>query len=178
MKQLRGKALKKLWKQFERPARELCFVLNDVEDPVNVGAAFRIGDGCGVNEIILTGVSPLPTDELLGAVSRGLHRRIPWRYEKLASDALTQVREQGYLTCALEATTEAVPYHEFVYPDKVCLVVGNEYHGVTRQALEHCDAAIYIPMYGKIKSLNVHVALGVAAFHVLHCSQPEEQPEE
>ena len=52
--------------------------------------------------------------------------------------------------------------------DKVCVIVGNEYHGVTRRTLDACDHAIYLPMYGKIESLNVHVALGIAAYHILH----------
>ena len=48
MKQLRGKPLKDFLKQAEPPQRELVFVLQDVQDPVNVGSAFRIADACGV----------------------------------------------------------------------------------------------------------------------------------
>lgn len=168
MKQLKGKALKDFWRQMERPDIELAFVLQDVQDPVNVGAAFRIGDGCGVNEIVLTGTSPEPSDELLGAFSRGMHRRIAWRYEKESADAIAALQAQGYTCFALEVTDDATPYHEIEYPRKVCLVVGNEYHGVTRKTLAACDRAAYIPIYGKIESLNVHVALGVVAYHVLH----------
>jgi len=39
---------------------------------------------------------------------------------------------------------------------------------VTRRTLAVCDIAIYISMYGEIKSLNVHVALGIVAYHALH----------
>lgn len=73
MKQLRGGVLKNFWKQIKRPAVDLVFVLQDVEDPVNIGAAFRIGDACGVREIILTGLSPNPSDQSVGAISRGMH---------------------------------------------------------------------------------------------------------
>ena len=48
MKQLRGKPLKDFLKQASRPDRELIFILQDVEDPVNVGSAFRIADAAGV----------------------------------------------------------------------------------------------------------------------------------
>ncbi|MBV7329738.1 tRNA methyltransferase [Chloroflexi bacterium TSY] len=168
MKQLRGKALKDFWRQMLQPEHELIFILQDVEDPANVGAAFRIGDACRVQEIILTGQSPEPTDERLGAFSRGMHRRIPWRYEKYASDAIEQLKSQHYVSYALEVTSQTEPYHEVNYTHKSCLVVGNEYHGVTRRTLAMCDMAVYIPMYGKIPSLNVHVALGVVAFHILH----------
>ena len=60
MKQLRGKPLKDFLKGAERPARELIFILQDVEDPVNVGSAFRIADAAGVRQLILTGISARP----------------------------------------------------------------------------------------------------------------------
>lgn len=168
MKQLRAKALKDFLKRAQSHNKNLIFLLQDVQDPVNVGAAFRIGDACGVNEIILTGQSPLPSDELLGAYSRGAHRQIPWRYEKYASDVIVALKAQDYVSCAIEVTDKAASYHQIEFPSNVCLIVGNEYHGVTTRTLAVCDLAAYIPMYGKIRSLNVHVALGVVAFHVLH----------
>ncbi|MDQ3327027.1 MAG: tRNA methyltransferase [Chloroflexota bacterium] len=169
MKQLKGKGLKDFLRQgATRPPMALAFLLQDVEDPVNVGAAFRIADACGASEILLTGETPCPPDQTIAGVGRGTHRRVPWRYTKYAADALAALRAQGYSTCAVEVTGNSVPYTEVTYPRKLCLIVGNEYHGVARRTLAECDIAIYIPMYGKIKSLNVHVALGIVAYHALH----------
>ena len=67
-----------------------------------------------------------------------------------------------------EITAASVPYNETEYPDKLCLIVGHEDHGVTKRTLAACDMTVYIPMYGKGASLNVHVSLGVAAYHILH----------
>ena len=61
-----------------------------------------------------------------------------------------------------------MPYHTFVYPQKTCLVVGHEDHGITKATLALCDAAVFLPMYGKGLSLNVHVALSVVVYHILH----------
>jgi len=47
------------------------------------------------------------------------------------------------------------------------LVVGNEDHGVPNKILDKCDNSVFIPMYGRGKSLNVHVALSVVAYHLL-----------
>ena len=47
-------------------------------------------------------------------------------------------------------------------------MLGNEYYGVAKRTISVCDMAIYIPMYGKVMSLNVHVALGIAAYHIIH----------
>ena len=69
---------------------------------------------------------------------------------------------------AVELTDDAAPYHQFNYANKVCLVVGHEDHGVTKATLAACDAAVFIPMYGKGLSLNVHVALAVVLYHIRH----------
>ena len=70
MKQLRGKPLKDFLKGAERPDRELIFILQDVEDPVNVGSAFRIADAAGVRQLILTGISARPPHPLIRKVGR------------------------------------------------------------------------------------------------------------
>jgi tRNA (guanosine-2'-O-)-methyltransferase len=146
----------------------MVFILQDVEDPVNVGSAFRIADACGVNQIILTGVSARPPHKLIQKTGRGLDRQIPWRYAEQAADAIAELKTQGYTSCALEITVESAPYYGVEYPGKLCLVVGHEDHGVTRRTLAACDMLIFIPMYGKGVSLNVHVSLAVVAFHILH----------
>lgn len=170
MKQLRDKELKQFLKQAQYPPVAFTFILQDVEDPVNVGACFRIADACGVNEIVLTGISATPPHPTIAGVGRGAHRRVKWHTTKHAADAIETYKKQGYAGYALEVTSGAVPYHTVTYPEKVCLIVGNEYRGVSRRTLEVCDAAIYLPMYGKGRSLNVHVALAVATYHILHQS--------
>lgn len=175
-KQLGGKALKDFLKQNERPDVELAFLLQDVEDPVNVGAAFRIADACGASELVLTGLSPYPPNSTIAGVGRGTHRRVNWSYTHDAREAITRFKEAGFATCALEVSSNARPYDEIDYPDKVCVVAGNEHHGVTKRTLAACDLATYIPMYGKIRSLNVHVALAIVSFHILHRRRANANP--
>ena len=168
MKQLRGKPLKDFLKQVRPPEKELVFILQDVQDPVNVGAAFRIADACSVKELILAGISAQPPHPLVRKVARGKQRRVKWRYMEQAADAIAAVKMAGYTSYALEVTERSVRYDEADYPDKVCLIVGHEDHGVTKRTLAACDRVIFLPMYGKGASLNVHVTLGVAAYHILH----------
>jgi tRNA G18 (ribose-2'-O)-methylase SpoU len=58
----------------------------------------------------------------------------------------------------------AVPCHHFTYPQKTCLIVGHEDHGVTKAVLAECDSSVFIPMVGKGLSLNVHVAHNTYGF--------------
>ena len=168
MKQLRRKPLKDFLKQVKSPERELVFILQDVQDPINVGSAFRIADACRVKELILTGISAQPPHPLVRKVARGKHRRVQWRYIEQAADAIVSLRAGGYTSFALEITAQSIRYDAVDYPDKVCLIVGHEDHGVTKRTLAACDSVIFLPMYGAGASLNVHVSLGVAAYHILH----------
>jgi tRNA (guanosine-2'-O-)-methyltransferase len=167
VKPLRGTSLKRFLKAVERPPIELAVILMDVEDPVNVGSAFRIADAAKLDRLILAGITPAPPHRLIEKVGRGKDRRVPWRTAD-PLEAIAELKERGFSIVAVELTEDAVPYYARSYPERVCLVVGHEDHGVPRRVLEAVDAKVFIPMYGKGASLNVHVALGVVAFHVLH----------
>jgi 23S rRNA (guanosine2251-2'-O)-methyltransferase len=168
MKQLRMTDQKRLYRQYEYPKLELVFILQSLAKEVNVGSAFRIADACRVREMFLTGITPIPPNATLRKASRGKEKIVPWTYLEEPGEIIRELKAEGYLVCAIEITDASVPYYQPDYPDKVCLIVGNEDHGVTRQTLALCDKAIFIPMYGKGRSLNVHTALAVVAFHVLY----------
>ena len=174
MKQLRGTDLKRFLRAYERDhplsAQRIVILLEDVEYPANVGSIFRLADACGAEEVVLTGITATPPNPTLDKVARGRQRQVPWRYERDPRVALAGLREQGYTICALEVTESAVPYYAYHYPDRVCLVAGHEDHGVTQKTLALCDAAVFVPMYGKGRSLNVHVAVGVVCYHIRHTS--------
>jgi tRNA (guanosine-2'-O-)-methyltransferase len=166
---LHGTALKRFHRDFRRkhPIRhEIAVILQSVEYPVNVGSVFRIADAARVEELVLTGITPTPPNATISKVSRHKDKSVPWRYEKEVSSPIAELRDLDYRVFALEITAEAKPYYEVDWPAKVCLVLGHEDHGVTRATLAMCDETVFIPMWGKGRSLNLHVALGVILFHI------------
>lgn len=167
MRQLRGTELKRFVKGLRAPPGELVVVLHDVEDPVNVGSAFRIADAAGVARLELVGITPSPPHKLISKVGRGKDARVPYRYEKDITQVLSRLASEGFRVYAVELTDRSEPYESVDYPEKVALVLGHEDHGVTKKALELCHGAVYVPMYGKGASLNVHVAMGVVSFEVM-----------
>lgn len=171
MRPLIGTDLKRFLRDYRRahkPVGEVVALLQSVEYPANVGSIFRLADGAGVSELILTGITPTPPNATIDKVGRYKSLRLTWRYEADPLPAIAAQREKGYGIVAVELTDDAVPYHAFDYPDKTCLVVGHEDHGVTKATLAACDAAVFIPMYGKGLSLNVHVALAIVLYHIRH----------
>ena len=158
---------------FERAARdypprvELAFLLQSLEDPLNVGSMFRIADACGALELVFTGPTPTPPHEEIDRTARGHERRVAWRRIGRIDAAAATLKAEGYHLVALETAQGAACYLEYAYPEKVCLVLGNETKGVYPQTLSLCDGAVYIPMYGKGPSMNVHVAGALVAYRAL-----------
>jgi tRNA (guanosine-2'-O-)-methyltransferase len=171
VKPLVGTDLKRFlrdYKRQHRPPIDLIVLLQSVEYPANVGSIFRLADGAGLTELVLTGITPTPPNPTIEKVGRYKNLRVSWRYEADPLVAIAGLRDEGYQIVAVELAGGAIPYHQFDYTSKVCLVVGHEDHGVTKATLAACDAAVFVPMYGKGLSLNVHVALGVVVYHFLH----------
>ena len=167
MRPLIGTDLKRFLRDYRRahkPSGELTVLLQSVEYPANVGSIFRLADGAGVSELI----TPTPPHATIDKVGRYKSLRLPWHYEADPLVAIDGIRAKGFSMIAVELTDDAVPYHEFEYPARTCLIVGHEDHGVTKATLAACDAAVFLPMYGKGLSLNVHVALAIVLYHIRH----------
>lgn len=177
MKPLIGTALKRFLRDYRRQhpvERDVVALLQSVEYPANVGSAFRVADAAAVAELVLTGITPTPPHPTIDKVGRFKSLKVPWRYEKDPVAAINGLKDGGYHIVAVELADTAVPYQQFTYPQKTCLVVGHEDHGVTKATLAACDTAVFLPMYGKGRSLNVHVALSIVLYHLRH--QEEERP--
>lgn len=172
MNQLRGTPLKRFLRSLPPPQvpMELAIVCQSVAYPVNVGSIFRIADALDAQDLVLTGITPTPPHAKISKIARGKERRVPWRYVERPEAALEELKVRGYWIAALEITDECQPYYAVDARGKVALVLGNEDHGVTRACLALCDAAMFVPMYGKGQSLNVHVSLAVVGYHLLHRS--------
>jgi len=169
MRPLRKVETKRLFQQAVEkypPQVQLAFLLQSLEDPLNVGSFFRIADSCGA-ELVFTGKTPTPPHEEIDRTSRGHDRRVPWRRIAAVDEAVKVLKEEGYHLVALETAQEARCYLDYCYPEKTCLVLGNESKGVHAATLAHCDGAVFIPMYGKGPSMNVHVAGALVAYQAL-----------
>lgn len=168
MKQLRTKtSIKKKFKQHleARNEIELVVMLQDWNDAYNVGGMFRVADAAGVRELILTGKTPLPGESpMIGVTSMGSHRKVPFRKIDRYEEACKKLKAEGYTLVAVEVAEESVPIHSFTYPTKTCLILGNEGAGIYGSVMKECESSVFIPMAGKGRSVNVHVAAAVVIF--------------
>jgi len=149
----------------------LIALVDSVRSLWNVGSIFRSADACGVERLVLTGITGCPPQPRIAKTALGAERSVAWGYCADPLEALTESADGGYLPVALETSDRAVAIEEFEWPARVCLVVGNEVAGVTPQVLDACPHHVTIPMLGVKRSFNVAVAFGIAAYQaarVLH----------
>lgn len=145
----------------------LVVVVDNVRSLYNVGSIFRTSDGAMIERLILAGFTPHPPRKEIEKTALGSTKSVPWQYTKHAVSVLRDLKEQGYKICCLELTDKSIPYYDIKISDfPLCLIIGNEIIGVSKEAIEISDCSIEIPMFGTKQSLNVAVAYGIAVFEL------------
>lgn len=161
------RAKKREFEESFPPAVDLIFLLQDWNDAYNVGGLFRVAAACGARELVMVGRTPVPPHPMIGVTSLGMHRRVPFRTFSKWGEAVEALCAEGYVMIAIEIAEGAHNYLEFKFPPKTCLILGSEGAGISSGLLKSCAHAVFIPMYGKGRSLNVHVAAAIVAFQAV-----------
>jgi len=141
-------------------------LLENIRSLQNVGAIFRNADGAGFEKIILTGYTPTPPRNDIAKTALWAQNWIDWEYFEDTLYAIEQLKKNGFLIYGVELTQEAVEYTTLFQEtsSKVCLIVGNEVSGISKEVLQLCDKHVIIPMKGRKNSLNVSVAAGIVMY--------------
>ncbi len=147
-------------------------LLDDIRSLWNVGSTFRTADACGVERLLLTGITGCPPRQEISKTALGAEESVAWSYHADPLEALEEVSTAGYTPVALESSDRAVPLQQMRWPDRLCLVVGNEVAGVSKALLTDCAHRVFIPMGGVKESFNVAVAFGIAAHHAAMALAP------
>ena len=142
-------------------------VVDNVRSLYNIGSIFRTSDGVLVDRLVLTGFTPTPPRREIEKTALGATLSVPWEYHKEPAEAIRNLKQAGHKACCLEITDTVIPYYSITPSNfPICLVIGNEITGVSKDALAECDLALEIPQFGIKQSLNVAVAYGIAIFEL------------
>ncbi|MEK7568437.1 MAG: TrmH family RNA methyltransferase [Patescibacteria group bacterium] len=171
-------------------------ILHNIRSLHNVGSIFRTADAAGVEKIYLCGITPKPIDEFgktrqqLAKVSLGAEKYVKWERVKNATRLIDKLKNPPtggkYKIFAIEQSKKSIPYHKIKLKTgneklKIVLVTGNEIKGLPLSILKKSDKILEIPMRGAMirqarhprrtgrgkESLNVAVAFGIVAFHLM-----------
>lgn len=147
------------------PRLPLAVLVDNVRSLWNVGSIFRSSDACGVGLVVLAGITGAPPRDAVAKTALGAEQAVRWRYRAEALAALEQILEEGYTPVALETGTGGSSLQNYRWPERPCLIVGNEIRGISPEVLDACTGSVSIPMRGVKDSLNVAVAFGIAVHH-------------
>lgn len=144
----------------------LIVVLDEVEDPQNVGAILRTMDAAGATGLVRQTRRAAPLDGAAAKASAGAVHHVRVADVVNIARAVEDLKAAGVWTLGLDAGAE-LPYHAWDLTLPTALVLGAEGHGLRRLVRERCDGLARIPMRGHVGSLNVSAAAAIVLFEAV-----------
>lgn len=142
---------------------QLLVVLDGVEDPHNLGAIIRTAHAAGAGAVVIPERRSASVTDVVAKAAAGALEYLPIVRVTNINRALEELKEKRYWIYGLDQRG-AEAYDQVEYAAPTAIVLGGEGKGLHEQVRKHCDGLVRIPMAGKIASLNVSVAAGVALF--------------
>ncbi len=141
------------------------FILDEIEDPHNLGAIIRTANLAGAHGVIIPKRRAVGLTSTVAKTSAGAINYTPVAKVTNISKTIDELKEQGlWFVCA---DMDGTVMYNLDLKGAIALVIGNEGSGVSRLVKEKCDFIASIPMKGNIDSLNASVAAGVLAYEIV-----------
>lgn len=139
-------------------------ILENVQNPTNVGAIFRSAAALGMDAVLLTPGCSDPLYRRSARVSMGTVFQIPWTFTGPWPESMAALKGLGFQTAALALADNTLSIEDprLMEAEKLALLLGSEGDGLTEETIAACDYTVKIPMYHDVDSLNVAAASAVA----------------
>ena len=142
----------------------LYLILENLQDPGNLGTIFRTAEAAGVKGIILgEGCVDLYNPKVIRSTMGSVYR-MPYIYVKNLTETMEQMRNAHVMLYAATLTAKSSACYDKDYRKACAFLIGNESKGLSEAAVEASDEQVYIPMEGQGESLNASVAAAVLMF--------------
>ena len=141
------------------------FLLDNIEDPHNLGAIIRTANLAGAHGVIIPKHRAVGLTATVAKTSAGALNYTPVAKVANLGQTIDELKEKGIWFVCADMDGEVMYRQNLTGP--IGIVIGNEGNGVSRLVKEKCDFTTAIPMNGDIDSLNASVAAGVLAFEIV-----------
>jgi 23S rRNA (guanosine2251-2'-O)-methyltransferase len=155
----------------ERGRRLRLLVLDQVEDPRNLGACLRTADAAGLDAVVVPKAHSAKLTAAAVKTATGAADTVPLAVVPNLARSLAWLKQAGVWVVGLDADAGQSLHASRLAPP-IALVLGAEGTGLRRLTRESCDELVAIPMQGHVGSLNVSVAAGVVLFELLRQAPP------
>ena len=137
-------------------------VLDNIQNPTNVGAIFRSAAALGMDAVLLTSDCSDPLYRRSARVSMGTVFQVPWTY--MEENWLETLKNAGYKTVAMALKDDSLSVDDPILAaqERLAVILGSEGDGLADMTIDGCDYTVKIPMYHGVDSLNVAAASAVA----------------
>lgn len=143
----------------------LIAILDEIQDPHNLGAIIRSADAFGIHGIIIPKHRSVGLTETVAKTSAGAISHIAVARVTNLAQTIEELKQKGlWIVGADQTSTQKIDELDVKLP--LGIVIGSEGKGIRRLVKEKCDLLIQIPMYGKINSLNASVAAAVIFWEI------------
>ena len=140
-------------------------LLENIQDPGNLGTMFRVGEGAGVTGIVMnTGCVDLFSPKTIRSTMGSIFR-VPFYVAESLEEAVRRCRQEQVAVYAAHLGGETY-YDAFDYRKATGFLIGNEGNGLTDGLAALADAYVKIPMEGRVESLNAAMAAGLLMYEV------------
>ena len=146
------------------------YILDNIEDPHNLGAILRTADAVGADGVIFKKTHAVGLTPTVAKVSAGAIDTVKCCAVTNLSRALETLQKNGWW--AVGTDMDGQDYRTLNYDFNTVLVIGNEGDGISRLIREKCDYVISLPMVGKIESLNASVSAGILMYQIFSTRHP------
>lgn len=140
-------------------------VLEDLQDPGNLGTILRTGEGAGIDAVILTkGSVDIYNPKVIRSTMGSIYR-VPFMYTDCIEDVILKLKEKNITVYAAHLKGKKY-YDEFDYAGRggCAFLIGNEGNGLKDETAELADEYLKIPMEGSVESLNAAVASSILMY--------------
>jgi 23S rRNA (guanosine2251-2'-O)-methyltransferase len=143
----------------------LLLILDEVQDPHNIGACLRTADAAGVDAVIVSRNRSPGITAVVRKVASGAAETVPFIQVSNIVRTMQLLRDNGVWIVGTSGESDKVLY-DINAEKRMAIVMGSEGKGIRRLTRENCDELVSIPMAGSVESLNVSVATGILLFEV------------
>ncbi len=147
--------------------RDLVLILDGITDPQNLGSLVRTAHCLGANGVIIPEHRAAPVTAAAVKASAGTAYYVPIAMVSNLANTIEYLKTKGFWAYGTYAP-DGDDIRSVNFDEKVALVMGSEGKGIRELVRKKCDFLVSIPMLGKIDSLNVSVAAGIAIYEILH----------
>ena len=141
-------------------------ILDEIEDPHNLGSIIRTAETAGVHGIIIPKRRAASVSSTVSKVSAGAVEYMKIARVNNINETIRFLKEQGVWICGTDMDTD-LTYTKQDYRMPLAIVIGSEGFGMSRLVKQNCDFLVKIPMKGKITSLNASVSAGIIMYEVV-----------